>query len=317
MRAKLAIAVVLFVTSLAAIVYAQADPTKPGIIHINNGILRIEVPTNVPCYIEWASHPNGPWRSDWFDLRGIVSSTGIAEVRFPMFYRVTRVAEPNNLVAYYPFNGDANDASGNGHDATLFNGATVVTNGKFGGALQLDGTNDYGRVSASSAFLMTNFTLSAWVCFDAVPTGTTEAMPIISTMTGSLSNGGMQMDLLYEKRFYMEFRSSTQFNYAYASNGVFSVEDISRWRMLTSTCAWSNGLAHARLYLDGYPIADYDAATQPMAYNNQILYIGVQYDSRVFGGSWKREFKGKIDEVRIYNRCLTDNEVLSLYTLQR
>jgi hypothetical protein len=299
---------------IGAAVDHAASQAQPVILGFQDGVMQVAVPTNEPCYVEWASSVDGPWKSDWLGHRGIMSSTGVAEVQVPRFFRVTRVVEPVGLVAYFPFNDAPTDASGNGHHATLFNGASIVTNGKFGGAIQLDGVNDYARVAASDAFRMTNFTLSAWVSFDRLPA---PAMPILSTMTGTLGNGGMQMDLISDRRFYMEFRSSTQFHNAYVSNGVFSAEDTNRWRMVTSTCSWSNGQARARMYLDGYPIGAYEAASDPMAYNNQVMYIGVQYDSQALGGGFVREYDGKIDEIRIYNRALTDSEVLSLYMIQR
>jgi len=51
----------------------------------------------------------------------------------------------DGLVAYYPFNGNTNDASGNGYDLTTVHGA-VPTTGRFGntdGAYLLDGIDDY------------------------------------------------------------------------------------------------------------------------------------------------------------------------------
>ncbi len=49
----------------------------------------------------------------------------------------------NGLVAYYPFNGNANDESGNGNDEKV-NGATLATDrsGESGKAYSFDGEND-------------------------------------------------------------------------------------------------------------------------------------------------------------------------------
>ena len=50
----------------------------------------------------------------------------------------------NGLVGYWPFNGNANDASGNGNNGTV-NGATLTTdrNGNANSAYSFDGNNDY------------------------------------------------------------------------------------------------------------------------------------------------------------------------------
>jgi len=69
----------------------------------------------------------------------------------------------NGLVAYFPFNGDANDVSGNGHNGTVV-GATLTTN-RFGYANQaylLGGTNSYITVPLSSTVFSNDFTASVW-----------------------------------------------------------------------------------------------------------------------------------------------------------
>ena len=69
----------------------------------------------------------------------------------------------NGLIAYYPFNGNANDESGNGNDGTV-NGATLAAdrNGKTGKAYSFDG-DDYIEVSDNDKLNAgENFALSVW-----------------------------------------------------------------------------------------------------------------------------------------------------------
>jgi len=47
-----------------------------------------------------------------------------------------------DLIAYFPFEGNAVDASGNGHDGTI-TGATPTSNGFLGSAMEFDGVNDF------------------------------------------------------------------------------------------------------------------------------------------------------------------------------
>src|SRR5688572_8875165 len=56
------------------------------------------------------------------------------------------------LLAYYPFNGDFNDASGNGNNATPKNGAYLTTDflGRTNSSAGFDGSNDYLIVPGSS-----------------------------------------------------------------------------------------------------------------------------------------------------------------------
>ena len=83
----------------------------------------------------------------------------------------------NGLVAYYPFNGNANDASGNGNNGSLVGGDYRFLSDRLGftnSSLWLNSTSipafylqgAYVAVSESPAFNFTNdFTLSIWVNF--------------------------------------------------------------------------------------------------------------------------------------------------------
>jgi hypothetical protein len=68
------------------------------------------------------------------------------------------------LAAYYPFNANANDESGNGNNATV-SGATLTTdrNGKANSAYSFDGKDDGIRATAGPGFSVTSLTLSAWI----------------------------------------------------------------------------------------------------------------------------------------------------------
>lgn len=69
----------------------------------------------------------------------------------------------NGLVAYFPFNGNANDASGNGHNGTVY-GATLTTN-RFGnpnGAYYFDGSSAYITAPFTNTVFTADFTASVW-----------------------------------------------------------------------------------------------------------------------------------------------------------
>ena len=71
----------------------------------------------------------------------------------------------NGLVAYYPFNGNANDESGNGNDGTIV-GATATAD-RFGvvtKAYRFNGTSDYIQVGDKPQLRMTTaLTISTWI----------------------------------------------------------------------------------------------------------------------------------------------------------
>ena len=69
----------------------------------------------------------------------------------------------SGLVGWYPFNGNANDESGNGRNGTV-NGATISSDriGKLNSVYDFDGTDDYISVT-NTPFTNSPFTISAWI----------------------------------------------------------------------------------------------------------------------------------------------------------
>lgn len=70
----------------------------------------------------------------------------------------------NKLVAYYPFNGNANDASGNGNDGTVV-GAVLTTNqvGQLNSAYKFNGTGDFISFNSPPTTQTDDLTIAAWI----------------------------------------------------------------------------------------------------------------------------------------------------------
>src|SRR5664279_2298442 len=79
----------------------------------------------------------------------------------------------SGLVAWYPFNGNANDASGNGNNGVVYN-ATLTTDrfGNANSAYDFNGSSSYVDIPQNGILngLITNFTLSAWIYQRSVQT---------------------------------------------------------------------------------------------------------------------------------------------------
>jgi hypothetical protein len=73
--------------------------------------------------------------------------------------------DPETAVGVWLFEGDANDSSGNGNHGQLMNGAMNTDSGWSGGALSLDGEDDYVLVPTSASLDSTaeNYTATAWI----------------------------------------------------------------------------------------------------------------------------------------------------------
>ncbi len=198
--------------------------------------------------------------------------------------------QPPGLVAAYAFNEGAGptgtDASGNNNTGTI-SGATWTTAGKFGGALVFDGTSAQVTIPDSPSLrLTTGMTLEAWVFPTVPPTGWQAVVD--KTVDG-----------------YYLMASSDQAN-GPAVGGTFtagnqdtvgsSTLEVNTWTHLAATF---DG-ATVRLYVNGVQVAS-QAQTTPLTPTTGTLQIGAD--------SYGEFFAGRIDEVRIYNRALSQSEI--------
>ena len=199
-------------------------------------------------------------------------------------------AAPSGLVAAFGFNEGAGttlaDLSGNGNVATI-SGATWTTVGKFGSALEFNGTNAVATVqNAASLQLTTGMTLEAWVYPTATPsswrsvvTKNVDSYYLMASGSNNLPTAGGT------------WASGNQ----NTSGGTGLA--VNAWTHLAATF---DG-ATVRLYVNGAQVASQAQAT-PLAPTTGTLQIG--------GNAYPGEFfAGRIDEMRIYNRALTAAEI--------
>jgi hypothetical protein len=205
------------------------------------------------------------------------------------------------LVAHYPFNGNANDESGNNNNGTV-NGATLTSDrfGNANSAYSFDGSSQYIEI-ANTAFLpqgnaarsmfgwiKTNSTILDRTCyFGYGGTGTGTAFDMCS---GINADGQI---------YFVNFNPDVDLaGTAVIANGV--------WHHIGVTY---NGTVE-KLYVDGIENASSTVninttgiETYPLAIGRQSYPDGDTY--------WYTN--GTIDNVRLYNRVLSTAEVLALY----
>ena len=207
------------------------------------------------------------------------------------------------LVAYYPFNGNANDESGNGYNGTV-TGAVSISSGKFDMAYSFDGSGDYIDYGNINNFDRTDsFTISSWVKRGA--TGIPHT--IVSKRNDSAGTGyafyidsANKLDIIFGK---------TNVSDSIRLNSTLTFTD-SNWHHFVITYDGSSSAAGVKLYADGELLAtntDWDTLTSSMS-NSYNFRIGDVSDSGGCGCS----MNGTIDEVRIYNRVLSASEISTL-----
>jgi Concanavalin A-like lectin/glucanases superfamily len=198
------------------------------------------------------------------------------------------------LVAYYPFNGNANDESGNGYDGTV-NGATLVPDrfGKPNSAYSFNGSDASILLNNTSTLNFTDgFTLATWVHFTS---SNTDKQIVAKHICGNMSGYFLGAGTLGGPSNVFEF---------YVNNDprLYTAETYNdgQWHLVVGVY---DGMTQY-LYVDGV-LTDSQAKTYTNS-NTTNITIGSATDCGYFSGS--------IDDVRIYNRALSAAEIQELYT---
>jgi len=220
-----------------------------------------------------------------------------------MFSGVAFADLNQGLVAYYPFNGNANDESGNGNNGAV-SGATLTDdkNGNSNSAYSFDGVDDYIQVPHNDSFNInptTGFTVALW--FKASATQSGNLWDLIDKSHGD-------PDYWYEgwviQGGYMVAPYAVGFGSGNGSGydmpGTPYAVNADQWHHLAATFLGTDMM----LYLDG-ALSSAISASSPVASAGD-LFIGKHY-------ALGRYFHGIIDEVRIYNRALSASEIQELF----
>ncbi len=195
----------------------------------------------------------------------------------------------NGLVAWYGFNGNAVDESGQGHNGTP-NSPTLASDrcGAADGSYYFDG-DDHIELADTDTLGTTAFSVSAWARFS----GISSPLAVISKHVNFSQNGfglGIQND---------------QVLFAINNGGPWQVGSAlqygdSAWHLLTGTF---NGDSMV-LYVDTIAVASMGGVPAPNA-NGMNVRVGMDSDLAAFVGG--------IDEVGLWSRALTEAEVAQLY----
>ena len=197
----------------------------------------------------------------------------------------------------------AHDTGGDSvvNDATTVGAPTFVA-GRIGNALLLNGTSQYASAAdANNLDLTTAITMAAWIR----PTGYATQDLIAKDINGSVN--GYQLSLATTKSDSSSQRAFVRFNQA-ASGDTYRVNATTMypidgtWQHVAATY---DG-AMINLYIDGV-LEGSMAFTGSITTNATALGIGGQSN-----GDTGRLFKGAIDDVRVYNRALSDSEIAAL-----
>ena len=200
----------------------------------------------------------------------------------------------SGLVAYYPFNGNANDESGNGHNGTIY-GATLTADrmGNPNSAFYFNGTpSDCINVGPISISLPVTVTL--W--FNST-TRNDRWNTLFGWNNPNLPGfNGIQIAANGDGK--IRARIGSYFSEDMISTSI--VDGDGTWHSVIINRNLNN---EKKLYIDG--ILELSATdTDSIGGPTNIMYIG-----RSFAEGWTNRFLGIIDDVRVYNRVLSGAEI--------
>jgi hypothetical protein len=216
------------------------------------------------------------------------------------------------LVSAYTFeDGTAVDETGRNNG--VVNGATKVA-GKNGNCLKFDGTNDFVSIPDSpSLHLPEGLTVAAWINF---PTGKDHsAICAKHVMIGWGANFSWRIATTSNTGMTWGRCKEGAENY-FATDGV--LPGPNQWIHVAMTCMAPGAATSQRAYVNGKDITDVTGqadnikvAPPFLVFDGVPVEIGV---GRGYGGTQGNDvyFEGMIDDVVIYNRGLTANEINDL-----
>jgi gliding motility-associated-like protein len=216
------------------------------------------------------------------------------------------------LVAHYPFNGNANDVSGNGFHGTMQNGVTFVPDrtGIPNSAVHFDGIDDFIEVIHNGA-------LSRRGGFSYVVYFKTENLSAVQTLLAR-RNRGDQTQAQFQVFINWSVHPGVGYGHNYSNNsdcptplwqynvyvntGSSSV-NLNQWHCVVGTFDGTT----QKIYLDGI-LKESLPTPLPLMDSCGVVPMTIAK----YTNPDPQFYKGAIDEVRVYNRALNQDEVNAL-----
>jgi hypothetical protein len=238
--------------------------------------------------------------------------------------RPVYVGLTEGLVGFWSFDGQdtsytagqkiiANDTSGNNnHGQNQGTAVPIPVQGKLGQALQFDGVDDYVDMEDSYQFILQNtpFTFSAWVYLDRFLTASDEYPTAVILRT----DAGVGYTFFFSNNgSYLGFNIGAQSTFSRLRTATPTADFVGRWIHLTvqyngngagtdsNYTVYMNNVKQSLVASGGYGTGTNETAIGG-------FFVDFQENEAWFG---------KIDDVRIYNRALSPQEIKRLYNLGR
>lgn len=233
------------------------------------------------------------------------------------------------LVAYYPFNGNANDESGNGNDGVV-NGATLTSDRKGfdKSAYKFRGFGFGDKIVVNNSQSLTfgdEISISLWAQQNTQTGmdgwGRLTANGSMALIAKDWDRGGfdwLQHNNASSKsqtfRFGVNNKTDGSNIADYLSNSENNIQFSEEWKHFVMVYYANTGLT--KFFINGEMIKSSIVEGQPGVKidraNFKNLLIGSYLGGLGLPQGWY-PFNGRLDDIRIYNRALNENEIIALY----
>ncbi len=230
----------------------------------------------------------------------------------------------NQLIGWWPFNGNAIDESNNGNEGTVY-GASLTTDrfGNSNSAYNFNGLNNWIDVNHNEKTSITgSYTISVWVNIKELPSPSSQTRASwegIVTKGGKGDGNGEDHTYSLAVQNYDEWSPSTGIYFGYENSygiNIYANKDVdnfftSDWHHLTGVYNHENNTL--KLYIDGVLIVENTNANDIPNINNKSLLFGCGTTNPSL--TLKREyfFNGLLDDIAIWSRPLAQQEVVALF----
>jgi hypothetical protein len=208
----------------------------------------------------------------------------------------------NGLVGYWPFNGNANDESGNGNNGTV-NGATLAAD-RFGiadKAYSFNGVDNNIEIADSPELnfgVNPTFSISMWYTVNSL-----QPMGLLTKAQTSFLDPNVNGWNWKGFNFYLESGVGyIQHSAPCNGNISYSIESLPQHLVMTIENST------VKIFMNSVEILQFSCGnlTTETVSNNMPLFFGIDRDQF-------SHLNGTLDDIGIWNRALTADEVLALY----
>ena len=221
----------------------------------------------------------------------------------------------NGLVAWWPYDGSVTEVVA-GLQSTLY-GATPTNgqNGDTNGAYSFNGNNNRIDSPGIPPIVLNNavrdYTFSFW--YNASHTGDSDVRFILSRRTSDGSSSTDYIFFIYSGYLTFGTGSGNDCSWPDSSASTNRVPEPSRnaWHHVVGTISPTSSTAGQKtVWVDGQKITDCTYSGKSTA-GSADLHVGTRHST----GSGANYFQGSLDDLRMYNRILTDQEIESLFSI--